>query len=110
MTTSGLIKPQEMDLPSKTDFTQETSCTNTTSTIFCDMVSPEEWKSSLSLGFKEDDILLSGNSPSSPSNSIEDIVLEMDSTSQDTSSDCQGIYNPKVLFQATYYPKVFVSL
>lgn len=57
--------------------------THHSETIFCDMISPDEWKSSLPLVFQQDDVCLLSNSPTSPSNSIEDLVLELENSQQD---------------------------
>lgn len=68
--------------------------THHSDTIYCDMISPDEWKSSLPLVYHQDDICLMDNSPTSPSNSIEDLVLELES-SQDMGSpfsEYQGKY------------------
>ena len=51
-------------------------------TIFCDMISPDEWKSSLPLVFQQDDMSLMTNSINSPSDSIENLVLQLE-TSQE---------------------------
>lgn len=69
-------------------------------TIFCDMISPDEWKSSLPLVFQQDDIHLLNNSPNSPSNSIENLVLQLESSqeTQNVSTESQG-KNTSLLFQ-----------
>ena len=57
--------------------------THHSSTIFCDMMSPDEWKSSLPMVFQQNDLTSIANSPTSPSNSIENLVLELENSSQD---------------------------
>ncbi|KAI9551568.1 hypothetical protein GHT06_021901 [Daphnia sinensis] len=57
--------------------------THHSSTIFCDMMSPDEWKSSLPLVFQKNGACSIANSSTSPSNSIEDLVLELENSSQD---------------------------
>lgn len=47
------------------------------------MMSPDEWKSSLPLVFQQNGVSSVANSPTSPSNSIEDLVLELENSSQD---------------------------
>lgn len=56
--------------------------THHSETIFCDMISPDEWKSSLPLVFQQDDACLMSTSSTSPSNSIEDLVLELESSQE----------------------------
>lgn len=79
-TLSGLVKSSEMSLSTESQLELET---HHSSTIFCDMMSPDEWKSSLPLVFQQNGACSIANSPTSPSNSIEDLVLELENSSQD---------------------------
>ncbi|XP_057378974.1 uncharacterized protein LOC130701045 [Daphnia carinata] len=57
--------------------------THHSGTIFCDMMSPDEWKSSLPLAFQQNGACSVANSSTSPSNSLEDLVLELENSCED---------------------------
>lgn len=79
LTSTGVIQHSEMSLSSEHKLELET---HHSSTIFCDMMSPDEWKSSLPMVLQQNDA--SGvPSPTSPSNSIENLVLELENSNQD---------------------------
>lgn len=67
------------------------------------MMSPDEWKSSLPLVFQQNGACSIANSPTSPSNSIEDLVLELENSSQDVDlgspfAGCPGKFVYVLLF------------
>ena len=82
MSSTGFINT-EKSLICENKLELETHQSSHHQTIFCDMMSPDEWKSSLPLVFPSQYGVPTINSPTSPSNSIEDLVLELENSSQD---------------------------